>query len=298
MAQVSVVIPVYNRAVEVRTAIASVLAQSHRDWELIVVDDGSIDDLQSSVESFADPRIRLVRHERNQCAAAARNTGVNAAGGEWVAFLDSDDSWDSDKLERQLASLATEPAARAGTTGYRIRHPVERQTREFSPRPTDARPQALLWGCRLSPGATLMVDRRCFHAIGPFDVRLKRFEDWDWLIRYASQRPLSVEPSVLVSVNRGGHPSYAAVTEAVEVMRQKHLANYYATSWIAGRKFESSLLIETAAAALYAGRNREARRLVMQAILRYPLRNGAFFATGLRRLIGTAARGGNLPGER
>ena len=287
MAQISIVIPVYNRAAEVRTAIASVLTQSHRDLELIVVDDASTDHLQSSVESFADPRVRLIRHERNQGAAAARNTGVNAARGEWVAFLDSDDAWDSDKLERQLTSLAIEPATRAGTTGYRIRHPVERQTREFSPRPADARPEALLWGCRLSPGATLMVDRRCFHEIGPFDVRLKRFEDWDWLIRYASHRPLSVEPSVLVSVNRCGHPSYAAVVELVEVMRHKHLANYYATSWIAGRKFESSLLIETAAAAFYAGRDREARRLVMQAILRYPFRNGAFFATVWRRLAGT-----------
>ena len=266
--------------------MASVLAQSHRDLELIVVDDASTDDLEGSVGPFADPRIRLVRHERNQGAAAARNTGVNAAGGEWVAFLDSDDAWDRGKLERQLASLAAEPAARAGTTGYRIRHPVERQIREFSPRRADARPEALLWGCRLSPGATLMVERRCFHQIGPFDVRLKRFEDWDWLIRYARQRPLSVEPSVLASVNRGGHPSYAAVAQSVEVMRHKHLANYYATSWIAGRKFKSSLLIETAAAAFYAGRDREARRLVMQAILRYPFRNSAFFATGLRRLIG------------
>lgn len=282
------VIPVYNRSNEVKSAIESVTTQSYQDLEIIVVDDASTDELQASIEFFADPRIRLVQHAQNRGAAASRNTGLEAARGDWVAFLDSDDAWDVNKLDKQLASLAAKPAASAGVTGYRIRHFAENQIREYSPRAADAMPAAFLWGCRLCPGTTLMVDRRCFQEIGPFDTRLRRFEDWDWLIRYTRAHPLAVEPSVLASINRGDHPDYAAVVKCVAIMRAKYLGEYYAISRTIGRKFESTLLIETAAAAYYGGRGREALGHVLHALLCYPFRDGAFFAMMWRRLSSMA----------
>src|SRR5688572_14374271 len=89
--KVTVVIPVYNRAQAVRRAIASVLAQTFQDFEIVVVDDGSTDDSVRSVESFDDPRIRMIRHEGNLGGSVARNTGITAAVAPYVAFLDSDD---------------------------------------------------------------------------------------------------------------------------------------------------------------------------------------------------------------
>ena len=102
--KVSVIIPTYNRAAKVRNAIASVLAQTFSDLEVIVVDDGSSDDTgQILGESFGD-RIRYYA-QANQGVSVARNKGIAEARGEWIAFLDSDDLWEKDKLEWQFKAL-------------------------------------------------------------------------------------------------------------------------------------------------------------------------------------------------
>ena len=98
--QVSVIIPTYNRAALVGEAIGSVLAQSWRGFELLVVDDGSTDDTREILTAFG-AAIKVIRHPRRRGVSAARNAGIQAAKGEWLAFLDSDDLWLSPKLERQ-----------------------------------------------------------------------------------------------------------------------------------------------------------------------------------------------------
>ena len=102
---VTVVIPVYNREGKVGSAIKSVLNQSYDDFELIVVDDASRDDSVKVVKSFDDSRLRTVVHSENKGGSAARNSGIDAAKGEWVAFLDSDDIWMENKLERSIEEL-------------------------------------------------------------------------------------------------------------------------------------------------------------------------------------------------
>jgi glycosyltransferase involved in cell wall biosynthesis len=94
---VSVIIPCYNRADIVRYTLDSVLAQNYRNFEAIVVDDGSTDNTRSVVAGYTDPRIQYVYRE-NGGLSAARNSGLNAARGEFVAFLDSDDGWHPWKL--------------------------------------------------------------------------------------------------------------------------------------------------------------------------------------------------------
>lgn len=107
---VSVIIPCYNRAAIVRRAIASVRRQTFCDWELIVVDDGSDDQVELEAAVRVDPRIRYIRHLRNRGVSAARNTGIAAARGRFVAFLDSDDEWFPKKLESQVKAVCMVPA--------------------------------------------------------------------------------------------------------------------------------------------------------------------------------------------
>lgn len=102
---VSVVIPTYDRAAVLPRAIDSVLGQTVEDLELLVVDDGSTDRAPDVVAGYADDRVRCLRHEQNRGASAARNSGIEAASGDYVAFLDSDDEWLAGKLETQLAVL-------------------------------------------------------------------------------------------------------------------------------------------------------------------------------------------------
>ncbi|MBW4049746.1 MAG: glycosyltransferase family 2 protein [Proteobacteria bacterium] len=104
---VSVIMPVYNAAAWLRRSVESVLAQSHRDLELIAVDDGSRDESLTILESFArqDVRVRIQRLAFNDGVASARNAGLAAAQGDYIAFLDADDWWHPAKLERQLSTL-------------------------------------------------------------------------------------------------------------------------------------------------------------------------------------------------
>lgn len=111
MTRVSVVIPTYNRAPTLPRALESTLAQTIDDLEILVVDDGSTDDTASVLATYqdVDSRVRPVVHATNQGANVARNTGIEHARGEYIAFLDSDDEWHPEKLERQLAALEDRP---------------------------------------------------------------------------------------------------------------------------------------------------------------------------------------------
>jgi glycosyltransferase involved in cell wall biosynthesis len=103
---VSVIIPTYNRADLIGRAIASVIAQIHQNLEIIVVDDASTENIDQAIAHIDDPRLQYIRHPTNLGGSAARNTGIKAAQGEFVAFLDSDDTWLPDKLQLQLAEIS------------------------------------------------------------------------------------------------------------------------------------------------------------------------------------------------
>ena len=99
---VSVIMPCYNTADFIAESIRSIQEQTYSNWELIIVDDCSTDNTQDIVAGFGDPRIRYLRNETNSGAAVTRNRALSAARGRWIAFLDSDDLWDPEKLRRQV----------------------------------------------------------------------------------------------------------------------------------------------------------------------------------------------------
>ena len=105
---VSVIMPSYNTGRFIKETIESVLAQSYSDWELIIVDDCSTDDTDEAVSQYlSDKRIRYLKNDTNCGAAVSRNRAIKVATGKWIAFLDSDDLWEPEKLERQIAFMQT-----------------------------------------------------------------------------------------------------------------------------------------------------------------------------------------------
>ncbi len=99
---VSVVIPTYNRSEDLKRALDSVLSQTYKNFEVIVVDNNSTDGTDTMLESLNDQRIRLLKINNNGIIAASRNLGINASSGEWIAFLDSDDWWLPNKIEKSV----------------------------------------------------------------------------------------------------------------------------------------------------------------------------------------------------
>ena len=100
--KISIVIPTYNRVDFLPKAIQSVLNQTYRNWEMIIVDDGSTDNTEEIVKGYKESRIQYIVHKYNLGLSAARNTGIKKSRGEYIAFLDSDDEWFPEKISCQM----------------------------------------------------------------------------------------------------------------------------------------------------------------------------------------------------
>jgi glycosyltransferase involved in cell wall biosynthesis len=199
---VSVVIPTFNRARSVLRAVRSVLAQTRPAVEVIVVDDGSTDGTGDLVREQISG-VEYLRQE-NRGVSAARNRGIEAATGEWVALLDSDDEWLPEKLERQMAMLEQEPE-------YRVCHTDEiwvRHGRRVNPREKHAKHGGWIFRhclplCAISPSSVL-IHRSVFDEVGLFDESLPACEDYDLWLRVCSRWPVLFLAERLV-VKHGGH---------------------------------------------------------------------------------------------
>jgi glycosyltransferase involved in cell wall biosynthesis len=249
---VSVVIPVYNRAHLIGRAIGSVLAQTYPNFEIVVVDDASTDDLAGALSRIAHPRIRRVVRPSNRGAAAARNTGVAAAVGEYVAFLDSDDLWYPQKLAVQVAAMRDQPRDVAGTVcAYdcvKAGHPPRCIVPGWTSL-TFARTQLL--GCTCGPGTTMLCRRVIFAEIGPYDEELRRLEDWDWLLRLAeSGHRLLGSGDVLAWVEVGAGGARRDIDAALGRIQERHAAVIARKGTASRRCFAATLHLEAAAAAL------------------------------------------------
>ena len=276
---VSVIIPAYNRAHLIGRAIASVLAQSYRHFEIVVVDDGSNDDLGTALAAIADPRLRCIAHPKNRGAAAARNTGIAAAQGEFVAFLDSDDTWYPDKLAFQVAAMRDQPSDVAGHVCAYDCIKAGYTPRQIAPNWL-AQPfrRAVLFGCTCGPGATLFCRRAVFADVGPLDEELRRLEDWDWLLRLAEKNyRLLASPQVLARVVVGAGGARRDVEAALRHIGDRHHAAAASQGATARRIFEASLHLETAAAAFGDRAYAYALGEVLRGVARYPLQGGAFY---------------------
>lgn len=227
---VSVIIPAYNRGHTIDRAIQSVLEQTFQDFEMIVVDDSSIDGTRARVEGFRDPRIRYLRHEQNRGAAAARNTGIRAARGEYLAFLDSDDEWLPQKLDEQIALLEDQSAG-WGLSCSGFFYVVNGSERAYLPARVSSWVRRLHWICDLSPGTTLVVRRECLGEVGLLDEEFSRYEDWDWLLRLSKLYRLGAIKKPLARVYRGPLPAADLVEVSTRRFLSKHDEDLRALGW-------------------------------------------------------------------
>ena len=202
--KVSVVIPAYNRAYVVGRAIRSVVAQTFREWELIVVDDGSADDTERVVEAFPDPRIRYIRHDRNRGPSAALNTGIRAARGVWVSFLDSDDEWLPGKLASEVA-LFESAGKRIGLvyTGKMLVDGQGRVLKVRTPRAEGRVYEKLLEWDFIGSCSRVGVRKNILEAVGGFDETLKISLDWDLWLRVAKLTEVGCVRDCLVKRHLG-----------------------------------------------------------------------------------------------
>ncbi|MBC8349819.1 MAG: glycosyltransferase [Verrucomicrobia bacterium] len=207
--KVSVVIPTYDRIDTLPRSLDSVINQTFYDWELIVVDDGSTDGTDEMI--LRDyPAVRFHRQE-NAGVSSARNSGVALASGAWIAFLDSDDAWLPEKLERQLSHLAKEPELRLSHTdeiwirnGRRVNQPKEY-----------AKSGGYIYRrclplCSICPSSVL-IRRDLFDEVGGFDETFPVCEDYDLWLRITAREPVHFLDEALVR-KYGGHEDQLSTT--------------------------------------------------------------------------------------
>jgi glycosyltransferase involved in cell wall biosynthesis len=262
---VSIITPAWNAAAFLRETIESVRAQTFRDWELLVIDDGSTDDTVDIVRSYAtdEPRIRLLC-QANAGPSAARNRAMREAHGECFAFLDSDDAWAPRFLEAQLAVLAAHPETSLVTgTAWNRGGPFDGEpTRPFRP------------GWPVLPLEEIIVDetsvfimtvfrRRVFDTIGGFDETQWRSEDYDFWIRAAQAgfvfrrhpQPLAWYRVRGNSLSHNAAPMLEGILHSYRKARARASANAPEAPVLDAQiaRFEAELLLEQGKQALERG---------------------------------------------
>ena len=219
---VSVVMPAFNVGWCVARAVDSVLTQSLREREVVVVDDGSTDDTASVLARYGDA-IRVIR-QTNAGMSAARNAGIRMARGNLVAFLDADDWWHPDKLQRQVTLMRERPEFGFCSTAARVVNPEGRLLNVWHcPGPNNdmlrtlfAENAAIAGGC-----SAVMVRRELLDRVGLFDESLRGFEDPDLWIRLAAVSGYACIDEPLVEILRREH----SVSRNLENMRKAALAS-------------------------------------------------------------------------
>jgi glycosyltransferase involved in cell wall biosynthesis len=200
---VSVIVPTCNRREMLCDAVDSVLAQSYRDFEIVVVDDGSEDGTADRLLGRYGAAVRVVAQMRRG-VASARNLGVKCSGGNFIAFLDSDDLWQPRKLEIQMGFMR-ERAERqiCQTEEIWIRNRVRVNPKKKHRKPSGDVFRASLDLCLVSPSAVLMT-RELFERVGGFDESFPVCEDYDLWLRISVDTPVYLIPAPL-AIKRGGH---------------------------------------------------------------------------------------------
>lgn len=197
---VSCVVPTYNRPVRLREAVNCIVDQTYRPIELIIVDDASSEDYIANVVqdiSDADISIQVVQHDENRGASAARNSGIRSANGTYIAFLDDDDQWLADKLEKQITGLEQSNSAFSYCWVRRV-GPEGEHRATHTPKIEGEATKQLFTGNFTGTTSTVVVTKELCQTIGGFDDSLPRWNDWDFALRASLHTDFVLVSEILV----------------------------------------------------------------------------------------------------
>ena len=197
---VSIIIPTWNRGYCLKQSIDSILSQTYKNFEIIIIDDNSTDNTENLIKSIDDSRIRYFRNESNCGAGKSRNIGVRQAKGELIAFHDSDDIWHNDKLEKQLILLEKDHKLDFVFSWYQV---INNNHITLQIKPSELEKNKV-FDCLLAENfigtPTMLMKKTVFEKIGGFDESLKTLEDWEFALRISEKFKVSFVDEVLVDV--------------------------------------------------------------------------------------------------
>jgi glycosyltransferase involved in cell wall biosynthesis len=274
MPKVSIIIPAYNAMIYLPKTLESVLRQTFTDFEVLIVNDGSSDQIVQWAAQLTDPRVKLISQE-NQGASVARNTGLANAQGDYVAFLDADDLWAATKLEKQTHYLDSHPDVGLVYTWTAL---IDEQDQ----------PTGIVWASQvegrvwehlvvidgmLANGSVAMVRRCCFEQVGIFDPDLECYEDKDMWVRIATQYPFGVIQEVLNFYRQRPHSQSKNRQKMLQDYR-KYLEKTFAVAplellYLRNRCY-GYMGLHQAWESLELGDYQEASHFRRQALLHYP----------------------------
>ena len=281
---ISVTLPTRNRPTEFRRAVETVLRQTYDNLELVVVD-GSEDEYVSEVLDELEPQIPTkIKHETGtQGVSAARNIGIRAAEGSYIAFLDDDDEWESSKIAKQVRVLEQSEEAGACYTGNRKLGPDGKTRAVSTPDAEGDITRQLLFGSLFGTFSALVIDRELVDEVGFLDESLRAREDWDYYLRLSRVTEFRAVTEPLVIKHTGDYEQlsddFEAIKEGSWRLLDKHesLAKEYG-EW---RKMNSRLRYGLGYSSAMRGEYRSARRYFAGAIKWYPLSSKNYFWLGL-----------------
>jgi glycosyltransferase involved in cell wall biosynthesis len=215
MSLVSVIIPAYNAGATILETIASVRQQTFADFELIVIDDGSIDNTLAQLEKIHDSRLKVFSYPHSGLGAA-RNRGIEHARGEFISFIDADDLWTREKLQSQLERLTRVPEAGVAYSWTMFIDEAGRFLFAKEPLYFEGNVYSeLLLSCFVASGSNVLIRKGCIDSIGLFDEKLRSGEDWEYWLRAAMRWPFVVVPKYQI-LYRFSPSSLSSQVETIE----------------------------------------------------------------------------------
>lgn len=235
---VSVIIPTYNRAWTLKKAIDSVLDQDYKNFELIVVDDGSTDDTEALIKTY-EKSIKVIQQPNNLGVSAARNKGISVSSGSLIAFLDSDDSWYPKKLSTQVEFFNANPDALICQT----EEVWIRDGKKVNPKKKHQKLSGMIFIpslalCLVSPSA-VMMRKNLFAKVDGFDESLPACEDYDLWLRITCRYPVHLIDTPLI-IKTGGHEDQLSSTIGLDKYRIYALKKILRSDFLTEKQYRAA----------------------------------------------------------